>query len=192
MLATRVFGCFMINSYTGIHSLEHFPYITSANVSLDKENDKRAVDETELENSAAISTANVCSEDRNPLVINRNSNGHTWWLLYSCGRHSVALLLSQKENLPHPMERQNAAGKLPLLCHMHLSSLYTCTLWESRYLFFLRLLWKSSGLESTQHLDLKGLTSACKLNTSLILCLSILEPLFYMFLAGHIERNIAS
>ena len=77
MLATRVFGCFMINSYTGINSLEHFPYITSANVSLDKENDKRAVDKTELENSAAISTANVCSEDRNPLVINRNSNGHT-------------------------------------------------------------------------------------------------------------------
>lgn len=137
MLAAQVFGCFMINSYTGRHNLEHFPYIESANASLGKENDKCAVDETKLQNFAAISTANVCSEDRNPSVVNRNSNRHTWWLLYSCGRHSEELLLSGKEILSHPMKRQNAAGKLPLLCHVHLSPLYTCTLWESWYLFFL-------------------------------------------------------
>lgn len=67
----------MINSYTGRHNLEHFPYIESANASLGKENDKDEVDETKLQNFAAISTANVCSEDRNPSVVNRNSNRHT-------------------------------------------------------------------------------------------------------------------
>lgn len=66
----------MINSYAGRHNLEHLPYIETVNASLGKENDKCAVDESELQNFAAISTAYVCSEDRNPLVINRNSNGH--------------------------------------------------------------------------------------------------------------------
>ena len=43
-----------------------------------KENNKHAVYETELQNSAVLTTANTCAEDRYPFIINRNSNAYPW------------------------------------------------------------------------------------------------------------------
>lgn len=41
------------------------------------------------------------------------------------------MLPSGEQILSHPMERQNAGVKLPMLSHVHVCPLYTFTLWET-------------------------------------------------------------